>query len=227
MTNADHVQFRRARNDDVPAIARVLQESKPSSIWSQLGGAVTEAYVRHYCMSAGTLAVVAVEEGTVIGACLGTTDPDHDRRNFYRESALTLVKVVAAEVAQRPRVARQLVRRAARTIGSAGSAARARLLRTDAMTDSQERMTHGRSDGSEALIATLIVRPSAQGRGVGRALLEKTIEEIALLGTAEWCRINTTVDNIPAQRSMERAGFERSPGNPGQMSYIRPLRPLT
>jgi ribosomal protein S18 acetylase RimI-like enzyme len=93
------------------------------------------------------------------------------------------------------------------------------------MADSQER-AHGRPDGSEALISTLIVRPSAQGRGVGRALLETTIEEIALIGTAEWCRISTTADNIAAQRSMERAGFERSPGDPGQMSYVRPLRPL-
>jgi ribosomal protein S18 acetylase RimI-like enzyme len=227
VTNPDDIQFRRARHGDVPAIARVLQESKPSSIWSQLGGAVTETYVCHYCTSAEALAVVAVNADTVIGACLGTTDPDRDRRNFYRQSTLTLVKVVAAEVARRPQVAHDLVRRAARSIGSAGSAVRGGLRRTEGMADSPERTTDERARGPEALIATLIVHPHAQGRGVGTALLKKTIAEMALTGTVESCRINTTADNIAAQRSMERAGFERSHRDPGQVSYVRPLHSPT
>lgn len=63
-------------------------------------------------------------------------------------------------------------------------------------------------DGWDAQVMTIGTRPDAQGRGVGRALLE------ALLGRARELRagdvlLEVRVDNEPALRLYERAGFER------------------
>ncbi|MEN1976410.1 ribosomal protein S18-alanine N-acetyltransferase [Cellulomonas olei] len=63
-------------------------------------------------------------------------------------------------------------------------------------------------DGWDAQVMTIGTRPDAQGRGVGRALLD------ALLGRARELRagdvlLEVRVDNEPALRLYERAGFER------------------
>lgn len=63
-------------------------------------------------------------------------------------------------------------------------------------------------DGYDAQVMTIGTRPEAQGRGVGRLLLD------ALLGQARELRagdvlLEVRVDNGPALRLYERAGFER------------------
>lgn len=63
-------------------------------------------------------------------------------------------------------------------------------------------------DGYDAQVMTVGTRPEAQGRGVGRLLLD------ALLGQAREVRagdvlLEVRVDNEPALRLYERAGFER------------------
>lgn len=63
-------------------------------------------------------------------------------------------------------------------------------------------------DGDDVQVMTIGTRPDAQGRGVGRLLLD------ALLGRARELRargvlLEVRVDNAPALRLYERAGFER------------------
>ncbi len=63
-------------------------------------------------------------------------------------------------------------------------------------------------DGFDGQVMTIGTRPDAQGRGVGRLLLD------ALVGRARELRatdvlLEVRVDNEPALRLYERAGFER------------------
>ena len=56
----------------------------------------------------------------------------------------------------------------------------------------------------------MMVKPEAQGRGVGRALLEAALRETRVAGL-EVLTLSVTEGNEAALRLYERAGFERSP----------------
>jgi [ribosomal protein S18]-alanine N-acetyltransferase len=62
--------------------------------------------------------------------------------------------------------------------------------------------------GSEvADVMTVAVAPRAQGRGLGRILLEELVERARQDG-AEYLMLEVRDDNLPARRLYEHAGFE-------------------
>ncbi|MDF2093802.1 ribosomal protein S18-alanine N-acetyltransferase [Knoellia sp. 3-2P3] len=62
--------------------------------------------------------------------------------------------------------------------------------------------------GSEvADVMTIAVAPRAQGRGLGRTLLEELVDRARRRG-AEYLMLEVRDDNLPARRLYERAGFE-------------------
>ena len=62
--------------------------------------------------------------------------------------------------------------------------------------------------GSEvADVMTIAVAPRAQGRGLGRTLLEELVERARQDG-AEYLMLEVRDDNLPARRLYEHAGFE-------------------
>jgi ribosomal-protein-alanine N-acetyltransferase len=63
-------------------------------------------------------------------------------------------------------------------------------------------------DGYDGQVMTIGTRTSAQGRGVGRLLLDALLEHARGL-RAESVLLEVRVDNEPALRLYERAGFER------------------
>jgi ribosomal-protein-alanine N-acetyltransferase len=66
----------------------------------------------------------------------------------------------------------------------------------------------GLDAGSEvADVMTLAVAPRAQGRGLGRTLLEELVDRARRRG-AEYLMLEVRDDNLPARRLYERAGFE-------------------
>lgn len=67
----------------------------------------------------------------------------------------------------------------------------------------------GRAVAGEAELLTIAVRPAAQGRGIGRALMEGLITE-ALNRAAERIFLEVAVTNESAIRLYESSGFVRS-----------------
>jgi len=63
--------------------------------------------------------------------------------------------------------------------------------------------------GSEvADVMTIAVAPRAQGRGLGRSLLEELVDRARARG-AEYLMLEVRDDNLAARRLYEQAGFER------------------
>jgi len=62
--------------------------------------------------------------------------------------------------------------------------------------------------GAEADVQTVAVAPSAQGRGVGRLLLDTLVDRAAACGATSLL-LEVRADNGPAISLYERSGFER------------------
>lgn len=63
-------------------------------------------------------------------------------------------------------------------------------------------------DGYDGQVMTVGTRPDAQGRGIGRMLLDALLDRARELGAGD-VLLEVRVDNEPALRLYERAGFER------------------
>ncbi len=63
-------------------------------------------------------------------------------------------------------------------------------------------------DGYDAQVMTIGTRTAAQGRGVGRLLLDALLDRARALAAGD-VLLEVRVDNEPALRLYERAGFER------------------
>jgi len=86
----------------------------------------------------------------------------------------------------------------------------------------------GYRDGAAIWIKKLYVLPEAQGRGVGRALIETVIDAF---GPASDVRLLVNSGNVAAQAAYERLGFARAATLPVTMGnyvftdylYVKPL----
>ena len=81
------------------------------------------------------------------------------------------------------------------------------------------------ADGLDACLEELWVRPSARGRGLGRALLLGAMSLAADRGATR-IDLNTTVADVAARSLYASAGFtndEGGPGGPSMLYYERDL----
>ena len=91
-------------------------------------------------------------------------------------------------------------------------------------------LTHGSLGPGQAHIRMLGVDPAARGRGVGRALMERCIDESRTAGKI-LLTLNTTQQMKDAQRMYESMGFTRGPDETHPdgfvlLYYSLPLSPL-
>jgi ribosomal protein S18 acetylase RimI-like enzyme len=63
--------------------------------------------------------------------------------------------------------------------------------------------------GPAGIINDIVVDPESRGRGIGRMLLEATLEELESRGVPRVV-LSTAERNEAAQRLFERAGFRRT-----------------
>jgi ribosomal protein S18 acetylase RimI-like enzyme len=74
--------------------------------------------------------------------------------------------------------------------------------------------------GLEAHLQELYVVPDRRGHGIGRALLEASIEAARRAG-AEWMDLGTSEDDTAARGLYESAGFtNREGGREGPVMYV-------
>jgi ribosomal protein S18 acetylase RimI-like enzyme len=81
------------------------------------------------------------------------------------------------------------------------------------------------SQALECYLAELYVQPSHRGRGLGRALLEATMD-LARERGADFMDLGTSEDDVAARALYERMGFsnrERGPDGPVMYVYEREL----
>lgn len=220
MDDTDHVRYRFAAPEDVLAVARLFRRCKAYSVWAQLGDDVAESYFRHYCSGGHGLVVVATSKLGVLGACIGTTDPAGDRRQFYRENGRQLLWLIAKHSVAHPRAILVMGRRTLTAVKHLGTAEIRRLLRgRGPRADWNARPVGEREGTSTCFIGTLIVDPVARGRGVATTLLRNFREEGAKRGFCT-CYANTTEDNVGARLAMERAGFQYAWRAGARVTYV-------
>lgn len=81
------------------------------------------------------------------------------------------------------------------------------------------------SEALECYMAELYVQPAHRGRGIGRALMEATLDAARAKG-ADYIGLSTSEDDVAARALYERFGFanrERPPTGPVMYFYEREL----
>ena len=72
---------------------------------------------------------------------------------------------------------------------------------------------------AECYLAELYIVPRSRGRGLGRALLEATLDFARARGAA-WIELNTAETDVAARALYESVGFSRTEGRPdGPINY--------
>ena len=138
---------------------------------SRLGPSFMRAYYRAWCAAPGALALVALDDdGSVVGVLLGATDPAGHVRAMVRGHGASLGVSLVASALVRPRLAWDLVvTRAWRYTRAVARLAWSRR--------SGRSTTSAPAEGPRVGEVThVLVDPRVQGRGVGRALVERAIE---------------------------------------------------
>ncbi len=222
MDEVRDVRYRPATPEDVPKIARLFRQCNPESFWTQLGDEVSETYSRHYSTGPSGLTIVAVADSRVIGACMGTTDPDRERYEFYKHNGWRLLTLIGARAMRDRHAVLVIVRR--------GLTAATRLGGELAWRFRRRPQQHSRADHTTALqpstdrstcyIAVLCVDTSTRGRGIATAMLQEFQRQSAARGFRR-CRIGTTESNVAAQRAMKRAGFRPAGHARTGVTYVR------
>ncbi len=223
MADVNDLRYRSAIPEDVREIAALFRHCNPGSIWTQLGDEVSETYSRHYATGPSGLTVVAVQNSRVVGACMGTTDPEHERYEFYKQNGRKLLSLVGARAFRDPSAALAIVRRGVRAGTNAGAQLAWRLRRRagdDPRGGDNAAGTPSTDTSKTCYVAVLCVDASTRGRGTATAMLQEFLRQGALRGCRS-CRIGTTESNLAAQRAIEKAGFRPAGHSRAARTYVR------
>ncbi|MHB1929569.1 MAG: GNAT family N-acetyltransferase [Acidimicrobiales bacterium] len=161
---------------------------------SRFGPGFLRAYYRAWIEAPGGLALGAVDgEGRLAGVVLGAIDPPGHSAAMVRRHGLGLALRMAMAAARRPRLAGEVattrVRRYARGVARAVAAA---------------------PDGAQRVgeVTHLLVAPTAQGAGVGRALVQAA-EDVSRRAGVE-ALVLVTPPDLAARQFYEHLGWERA-----------------
>ena len=76
------------------------------------------------------------------------------------------------------------------------------------------------TQGLDCYLAELYVAPARRGAGLGRAIMERVLEEARAAG-ADYINLGTSEDDVAARRLYESLGFINSEGGPdGPVMYV-------
>lgn len=173
---------------------------------SRLGPPFLRAYYRAWIEAEDALALAATgPTGTIDGILLGAVDPSAHTAAMVRRHWPSLVAHLVVAAARDPRLARDLlVTRAVRYVQGIARVARRsrRHLPAPTPTPSVDVAAGGTGE-----ITHLLVAPSAQGRGIGRALVTAAEDAARCAGLRELVLV-TPVEEWGARRFYERIGWQ-------------------
>jgi len=221
MDDDRNLRYRLAAPEDLPDIATLFRQCNPDSVWAQFGNRVPEVYFRHYCSGNSGLTIVAISESGVVGACVGTTDPQHERMEFYKRYGPNIVQLMAVYLIANPVALLVLIRRTLRAATRLGARMAWRLCHALTLSKTPGTTMDPLKAASRkwSFVAILFVHPEMRGLGVGTMMLEEFQNEGARRGF-DSCRINTTQDNVAAQRAIARAGFRYAGAARTGVTYV-------
>lgn len=163
-SNSVDVTVRRAEPVDLPNVARVHVAAFQGFFLAELGERFLAAYYRTVLDYSAGIFLVAEREGRVIGFVAGFLRP----AEFYRmmsECKWRFVVPALLGIARRPGLLVRIVRRSKRVLsGKASDAPRA---------------------ATACELSSVAVDPSTGGKGVGRKLVHKFLENAAAIGAHE------------------------------------------
>jgi colanic acid biosynthesis glycosyl transferase WcaI len=187
-TDGRGVHVRAATADDIPAIAAVHTEAFPGFFLTRLGPGFLRAYYRAVLRFDGGLLYVAADAGGIVGFVAGFIEPSR----FYaamKRSPWTFAGPLTLGLARRPwLLARAVARVAAVVIHRAQAEDRAEV-------------------GSRAELSSLAVRLSAQGKGIGRRLVQTFLESARRTPASVVSLTTDAMHNDDVNAFYQRSGF--------------------
>jgi len=175
------IEARRASVDDVPAIASLHVDRLPRGFLTTLGPRfLHRLYTRMLTVPGAHVLVADRDDGDIAGFIATAGDTRALYREFLRRDAASAALGSLRAILRAPRQVWETLR-----YGMGGA-----------------------DDLPPAEILSIAVAPGAAGKGVGGALVARALEEFRADGI-DAARVVTVVDNEPALRMYERAGFHR------------------
>lgn len=176
--DSSSIEIRRAVKGDEPAIASLHSEMIKTGFLSSLGSWFLELLYRSIIADPQGMVFVATSRGGVVGFIAGTADTNAVYRHFVRKHFLgAVIRLVPALV--RPRTWRRI----------------------------RETLRYGAS--SQVVhpeLLSMAVAPHQRGRGLGKSLVTRLLEESASLGV-DAMRVVVGADNAQAIGLYRASGF--------------------
>ncbi len=191
------VSVRPMQDRDLDAVVALHREVLDMEFLSRFGPRFLRSYYRAWISTPGAVALVALEDGVVVGGLLGASDPGRHVRAMVRDHGVTLALRQVGAALSDPRLARDLV--ATRAVRYARGLAR--------LVASRWRQPANVAPSGPVIgeITHVLVAPRSQGRGVGRALVEGALAAIRATGVR---RVElVTPPDLAARHFYERLGW--------------------
>ena len=161
------VRVRALANTDISRAAALHREVLDVEFLSRYGLPFMRAYYRAWRRAPAAIALAAVDpDNNLVGALLGAVDPAAHTRAMVRRDGARLAGLLAVQALVHPALARDLLATRARRYGRG-------LARLAYPSSPQPGSATGHPATGE--ITHVLVRPSDQGSGIGRALLDAAV----------------------------------------------------
>lgn len=194
-------EIRAMTERDVTSAVRLHLEVLDMEFLSRFGPTFMRSYYRAWIATAGGVSLVAVNESDeVVGLLLGATTPSAHARAMVREHGVKLASQMVAYALWHPTLAKDLiVTRGRRYLGGVLRILRSRFSpATPTATSAKGPVV--------AEITHVLVMPTLQGGGVGRALVERAVQ-ISRESGADEIELVTPPD-LSAQHFYEHLGWQ-------------------
>src|SRR5262249_54117429 len=174
---------------DIPAVVALHVRSFPDFFLTFLGPKFLALLYWDLVNGEGALGLVDEEAGRLRGVVAGAAKQAEFFAELLRQRRWAFARAAAGALLRRPPLPPRLLPALRRPAAAV------------------RRPAEAREASAEACLMTLAVDPSAQGRGVGAALVEAFCRELAARGAPAVCLTTDRDDNASVNRFYERLGF--------------------